>query len=139
MQLIAQQLGIEQLLGVLPLIEGLGFVQSFVALEAYEPPIGDPRQRFGQFGLSHPGGPLDEDWLSESQRQEGDLGDPRIRQIIDTSQRLGNRGRRRKRIRHADAPIGVWARGECTGGWWRRDRSMGAIRAKAGILSPSTH
>ena len=36
LQLIAEQLCVQQLLGVLPFIEGLGLVETFVALEADE-------------------------------------------------------------------------------------------------------
>ena len=61
--LVAQDLRVEQLLGVLPLVERLGLVEPFVALQADQ--LGGERggERLGQLGLADAGRPLDEDRL----------------------------------------------------------------------------
>ena len=50
--LVAQQLGVEQLLGVLPLVERLGLVEPLVALQANQLGAEAGRQRLGELGLA---------------------------------------------------------------------------------------
>src|SRR5262249_60081914 len=49
---LAQKLRVEQLLGVLPLVERLAFVESLVSLKADERTRRDLRERLRQLGLS---------------------------------------------------------------------------------------
>jgi hypothetical protein len=57
---IAKELGVEELLGVLPLVEGLALVEPLVALETDEPPVRDLGERLGQLRLPDARGPFDE-------------------------------------------------------------------------------
>ena len=61
--LLAQDLGVEQLLAVVPLVEGLGLVLALVALQPQQPAAGGRGQRLGQLGLADAGRPLDEQRL----------------------------------------------------------------------------
>ncbi len=68
-ELVLQDLRIQKLLGVFPLIERLGLVEALVALQAdhLEPaPAGD---RFGKLGLADPRRTLDQDWLLDRLRE----------------------------------------------------------------------
>ncbi len=75
---LAQQLGVEELLGVFPLVERLALVESLVALQADEMPRGHFGQGLGQLGLAHPGRPLDEHRPAHALGQEHHGGDPAI-------------------------------------------------------------
>src|SRR5262245_4581889 len=57
---LAQELRVEELLGVLPLVERLALVQPFVALQTKEPPARDVGQRLRQLGFAHARRSLDE-------------------------------------------------------------------------------
>jgi len=60
-ELVLQDLGVEELLGVFPLIQRLGFIEAFIALQADQlqaAPCGD---RLGEFGLADAGRPFDQD------------------------------------------------------------------------------
>src|SRR5688500_10900758 len=50
----------QQLLGVIPLVQGLGLVESLVALQANQPRVEHFSQRLGELGLAHPRRPLDQ-------------------------------------------------------------------------------
>ena len=67
---LAQQLGVEELLGVLPLVQRLALVEPFVALQANQPPVGDLGQRLGQLGLADARRAFDEHRPSHALRQE---------------------------------------------------------------------
>ncbi len=77
----------KQLLLVVPLVKRLGFVETFVTLEADQAAIGDRRQRLGQLGLADPGRSFDQDGLLELVGQEHHLGDPVVGEIADVGQR----------------------------------------------------
>ena len=66
---VAQQLRVEHLLGVVPLVERLGLVEPLVALQAHEVAVERFGQRARQVRLANAGGPLDEQRPLEHQRQ----------------------------------------------------------------------
>src|SRR5690606_35080986 len=90
----------QQLLLVVPLVEGFGLVQPLVALETDEPPVGGGSNGLRQFGLAHTGRSFDEHGLLEGGRQIDDLGDALIGQIPDRAQRRGD-GFRGAEVHHA--------------------------------------
>jgi hypothetical protein len=63
-ELVLQDLCVEQLLGVFPLIQRLGFIKAFIALQTDQLLAAPMRDRFGKLGLADAGGPLDQDRLS---------------------------------------------------------------------------
>ena len=67
-------LGVEQLLGVLPLVERLGLVQPLIALQPDERPAQAAGHRLGQLGLTHSGRPFDQDRLVRGLGQKDDGG-----------------------------------------------------------------
>ena len=79
--LVAQDLRVEQLLRVLPLVERLGLVEPFVALQADQ--LGRQRggERLGQLGLADAGRPLDEDRLLHAVGEEDRGGDAAIADV----------------------------------------------------------
>ncbi len=68
--LVAQDLGVEQLLAVLPLVQRAGLVQPAVALQADQRPAQRLRRDLGQLGLADAGRSLDQDRLLQPVRQE---------------------------------------------------------------------
>ncbi len=72
---LTQELGVEELLGVLPLIQRLALVQSLVALEPDEPSGRDLGQGLGQLGLAHARRAFDENRPPHPLGQEDDGGD----------------------------------------------------------------
>ena len=67
---LLQELGVEELLGVLPLVERLALVEPFVALQADEPAVGDLGQRLRQLRLADARGPFDEDGAAHARGEE---------------------------------------------------------------------
>src|SRR6266487_3584175 len=55
------ELDVQELLGVVPLVKGLGGVQPFVALQAYEVGLEHGGHHLGDLGLAHARVPLDEE------------------------------------------------------------------------------
>src|SRR5437867_7107615 len=78
---LAQELRVEELLGVLPLVERLALVEPLVALETNEPAARDLRQRLGELGLADARRPLDEHRTPHARGQVDDGGDPAARDI----------------------------------------------------------
>ncbi len=70
-ELVLQDLGVEQLLGVFPLIERLGLVQPFVALQADHLQPTPRRDRLRQLGLADARWSFDQDRLLDLLRQIG--------------------------------------------------------------------
>ena len=62
--LLPQDLGVQQLLAVVPLVQGLGLVLALVALQPQQPPPGGRRQRLGQLRLADAAGPSTSNGLS---------------------------------------------------------------------------
>lgn len=75
LQLIAEQLRVQELLGILPLIESFGLVQSFVALEADEVTAERAGDGFGQFSFADAGGSFGEQGFAQLLRQVDGCGD----------------------------------------------------------------
>ncbi len=67
---LAQELRVEELLGVFPLVQGLALVEPFVALKTNEPTVGDLGQRLGQLGLADARRALDEHGAAHALSQE---------------------------------------------------------------------
>src|SRR5690606_4443615 len=65
----------QQLLRVVPLIEGAGLVDALVALEPDEPGTSGPRDGLGELGLADSRRALDEERLAEPLGEEDGRGD----------------------------------------------------------------
>jgi hypothetical protein len=83
----------EQLLAVVPLVQGPGLVDPLVALQPDQPGAGDRRDCLGQLGLAHAGGPLDEQRLAEPVGEEDGRRGRRIGQVADPGEPLTDLGR----------------------------------------------
>jgi hypothetical protein len=64
-ELLLEDLGVEELLRVLPLVERLGLVEPLVALEPDQLAARRGRHDLGELRLAHPRGSLDQDGLLE--------------------------------------------------------------------------
>ena len=64
--LLPQDLGVQELLTVIPLVQRLGVVLTLVALQPQQPPPGRRGDGLGQLGLADSGGPLDQQGLVEA-------------------------------------------------------------------------
>ena len=64
---------VEQLAGVVPVVQGVGDVDALVALQPDQAPAGDERQRLRRLRLAHPGLALEEHRLleRECEREHG--------------------------------------------------------------------
>ena len=80
--LVAQDLRVEELLRILPLVERLGLVEPLVALQANE--LGRERrgQRLGELGLADAGRPLDEDRLLHAVGEVDRGGDAAVAHVV---------------------------------------------------------
>jgi hypothetical protein len=78
---LLQHLGVEQLLAVLPLVDGLGLVETLVALEAEQLPPRGCGERHRQLGLADAGRSLDEQRLLQPLGQEDRRGDLPRREV----------------------------------------------------------
>ena len=92
--LLAQDLGVEQLLAVVPLVQRLGLVLALVALQAQEPPPGDAGQRLGELGLADARGTLDEQRLVEAGDEEDGGGEAGVGDVALLGQRVDDLPRR---------------------------------------------
>ena len=81
----------QELLLVVPLVEGLGLVEALVALEADQPAAGEPGHRLGQLGLAGAGRPLHQHRLGQPVGQEHHPGDPVVGQVVHPGQALADR------------------------------------------------
>src|SRR5262245_53632741 len=103
--LLLQDLRVEQLLGVLPLVEGLGLVQALVALQTQQRLPERAGQYLGELGLADAGGSFHQNRLPQ---MAGEVHDRRDRAAGDVSLRrealnhVVDRGKH-GRIRGADA------------------------------------
>ncbi len=75
LQLIAQQLGVQELLGVFPLVERLGLIQPFVALQADQLAPGGAGDGFGQLGLAYARRAFRQQRFAQLLAEEHDRGD----------------------------------------------------------------
>ena len=90
---LVARLDAQQLLLVVPFVEGLGLVDALVALQPQQPRSGDRGGRLGQLRLAHPGRPLDEERLAEPVRQQQGIGDVVIGQVAGTAEPVLDRHR----------------------------------------------
>ncbi len=72
---------VEELAGVIPLVDGLGLVDALVALEADQGPAGPTAEHLGHLGLADPGLALEEQRPPERHRQEDRRGQARLGQV----------------------------------------------------------
>ena len=79
--LVAQDLRVEQLLAVVPVVQRLGLVLTLVALQAHQAPAGGQRERLGQLGLADPGRALQEQRLVEPGQQEHARREPLVGKV----------------------------------------------------------
>ena len=86
--LLAQDLGVEQLLAVVPLVERLGLVLALVALQPQQPAAGGRGQRLGQLGLADAGGALDEQRLVQPGHEEDRGREARVGDVAVLGQRV---------------------------------------------------
>ena len=91
---VLQDLGIEELLAVLPLVEGLRLVEPLVALEPDEGEVEKAGHREGELGLADAGRALDEDRLLEMGGDVDRGRDGPARDIVDALEPFGNRAGR---------------------------------------------
>ena len=84
----ADALGLDaqELLLVVPLVEGLRLVQPLVALQADQPGVEHLGHRLGQLRLAGAGRAFDQDRLAEPLGQVHDAGDPFVGEVGDPSQ-----------------------------------------------------
>ena len=80
--LVAQDLGVEELLGVLPLVERLGLVQALVALQADQLAPERGGQHLGELGLADAGGPFHQDRLLELAGEVDDSADRPVGDVV---------------------------------------------------------
>ena len=80
-ELVLQDLGIEKLLGVFPLVERLGLVEALIALQADHLQAAPGGNRLGEFGLADAGRAFDQDRLLDLLREIDGGGDLPARNI----------------------------------------------------------
>src|SRR5262245_31436202 len=85
---VALGLDAQQLLLVVPLVQGLGLVEALVALQADQPGAADLGHGLGELGLARAGRPLDQDRLAEAIGEVHDAGDALVGQVVDLGERL---------------------------------------------------
>ena len=86
--LLAQDLGVQQLLAVVPFVEGLRLVLALVALQPQQPPPGRRGQCLGQLRLADTGRPLNEQRLVEPRQQENRRGEALVGDVALAAERL---------------------------------------------------
>jgi hypothetical protein len=92
---LADALGLDaqQLLLVVPLVEGLGLVEALVALQADQAGAGQLGHGLGQLGLAGAGRPLHQHRLAQALGQVHHARDPLVGQVADTAQPFPHLGR----------------------------------------------
>src|ERR1700737_4817113 len=86
--LFAQDLGVQQLLAVVPFVEGLRLVLALVALQPQQPPPGRRRQCLGQLRLADTRRPLNEQRLVEPRQQENRSGEALVGDVALAGERV---------------------------------------------------
>ena len=86
---------VEQLAGVVPVVDGLGDVDALVALQADQFAAGHRRERLGEFGLADAGLALEEQRPLQRDRQEHRGGDALVGQVPLAGERCRDVGRGR--------------------------------------------
>jgi hypothetical protein len=91
--LVLEDLGVQELLGVLPLVQRLGFVQPLVALQTDELVAERACDHLGEFGLADAGRTLDEDRLVQRAREIDHGRDPAVADVLLGADTSGRRPR----------------------------------------------
>ncbi len=79
---------VQQLTRIVPVVDGLGSVDTFVALQADEFAACPSADHLGDFGLADPGFAFQEQWTLQGQRQEHRRGQPIVGQVSVQAERL---------------------------------------------------
>ena len=82
----------QELLLVVPLVEGFRLVEALVTLQSDQPRVRDLGGRLGELGLADTGRPLDEHRLPQPVGQVQDAGDARVGEIVDAAQAVEDIG-----------------------------------------------
>src|SRR5215218_1842322 len=77
---------VEELAGVVPLVDGLVDVYALVALQADKRGLEDAGENFGDLGLADPSLAFEEQWPPELEGEEDRGGQPFVRQVIVLAQ-----------------------------------------------------
>ena len=88
--LLPQDLGVQELLAVIPLVQSLGVVLALIALQPQQPPPGRRGDGLGQLGLADSGGPLDQQGLVELGLDEYRRGQLPVGDVPVAGQRAGD-------------------------------------------------
>src|SRR3954447_15384556 len=80
----------QELLAVVPLVQGLGLVEALVALEPHEAAVQVLREGLGELGLADAGGSLDEHGLAELGGEIRDQRGRLAREVADGAQAVGD-------------------------------------------------
>src|SRR5690606_30724350 len=91
----------QELLAVVPLVQGLRLVEALVALQADEAAAGRARERLRELRLADAGRALDEHGLAELRREEGDERGRLAGEVAGVLQRLARRLEAVEPVRHA--------------------------------------
>ena len=75
---------------VVPLIERLGLVETFVALQTNQAGIGEFGDALGELGLAGSGRPLNQNGLAEALGEVYDAGDAIIGEVVDFLQAISD-------------------------------------------------
>ena len=85
---------VEQLAGVVPVVDGLGGVDALVALQADQLAAGPAAEHLGHLGLADAGLALEQQRPAQRQRQEHRRGQPLVGEVAVQTQRVRHLGRR---------------------------------------------
>ena len=109
----------EQLLLVVPLVQGFALVEAFVALQTDEASTSELGDALGELGLAGTGRTLDEDGLAEAIGEVGDAGDAIVGQVVDAAQAATDLLDALETGSHAWHPIGrsPWSRNRSPDEW----------------------
>ena len=82
---------VEQLAGVIPVVEGVGDVDALVALQPDQAAAGHERERLGRLGLPHPGLALEQHRLLEREREREHRRQAAVGQVRVLGEPVGQR------------------------------------------------
>ena len=83
---------VQELAGVVPVVDGLAGVDALVALQADQLAAGPPAEHLGDLGLADAGLALEQQRSLQRQRQEDAGGQPVVGQVAVRAERLGDVG-----------------------------------------------
>ncbi len=80
----------QELAGVVPLVDGLGGVDAFVALQPQQLAARPAGEDFGDLGLADTGLALEQQRAAEPQREEDGRGETLVRQVLVAGEGLAD-------------------------------------------------